>query len=81
MPTRSSGAEIRRLREEQGITCSQLADNVGIDPSFMWKIENDKMDGSPRTRLDIAAALGVAVGDITYFEPPRPRVRRTKQAA
>lgn len=81
MPTRSNGAEIRRLREEQGITCSQLADNVAIDSSFMWKIENDKMDGSPKTRLAIAAALGVPVGDITYFEPPRPRARRIKQAA
>jgi transcriptional regulator with XRE-family HTH domain len=78
MPTKPKGAEIRRLREEMGINCSQLADAAGIDRTLMWKVENELLAGSPKTRLAIAAALGVPLTDITYFEP---RLPRTRQAA
>jgi transcriptional regulator with XRE-family HTH domain len=76
MPTKSNGATIRLLREERGLNCAQFADLVGIDRAFMWKIENDKMDGSPRTRLAIAEALGVSVSAITYTVPLQRRARR-----
>lgn len=78
MPTRSDSAKIRRLREDLGLNCSQLAKAAGIDLALLWKVENNKLDGSPKTRLAIAQALGVAVADITYFEPTRSSA---KQAA
>ncbi|WP_433731163.1 helix-turn-helix domain-containing protein [Actinoplanes sp. CA-051413] len=76
--TKSNGAEIRRLREAQGVGCPQLADKVGIDRRFLNKIENGLQDGSPATRLKIAQALGVDLTQITYTVPTQ---RRAEQAA
>lgn len=78
MPTKSRGAEIRRLREEKGLSCSQLADALGLDRAFIWKIENGLLDGAAGTRLKIAQFFGVPLTDITYFEARHPR---SKQAA
>lgn len=78
MPTKSKGAVIRQLREEQGISCTQLAARASLDVTLLWKIENGKLDGSPKTRLAIAEALGVPLTTITYF---KPLPERTKAAA
>jgi transcriptional regulator with XRE-family HTH domain len=79
MPTKPHGSKIRRLREEKGWTSQDLAHAVGIHPGFMSKIENEVLNGSPKTRLAIANALGVPLDDITYYVEPQRR--RTKQAA
>jgi transcriptional regulator with XRE-family HTH domain len=78
MPTKTNGSAIRRLREEKGWTSQDLARAVGIHPGFMSKIENDVLNGSPKTRLAIAVALNVPLSDITYFTQRQPR---SKQAA
>lgn len=76
MPTRSDSAKIRRLREDKGLNCTQLAKAANIDLALLWKVENGKLDGSPKTRLAIANALGVPVSEITYFEPAGSNAKR-----
>jgi transcriptional regulator with XRE-family HTH domain len=76
--TQSNGAEIRRLREAQGLGCQQLATKAGVHRSFLDRIERGDRCGTPETRLKIARALGVDLAQITYTVPTQ---RRTKQAA
>lgn len=83
MPTKANGAIIRRLREAKGLNCTQLAQAAGLDRILVWKVENGRLDGSPETRLKIAAALNASVEDITYFVPPaqRSQAAAERQAA
>jgi transcriptional regulator with XRE-family HTH domain len=74
--TKSNGPEIRRLRDAQGLGCPQLADLAGIDRRFLNKIERGLQDGSPRTRLSLAQALGVDLSQITYSVPTRGRIEQ-----
>jgi transcriptional regulator with XRE-family HTH domain len=66
MRTLTDGKKIRRLRERQGLSTSQLAAKVGVDYKYICKIENNTRDGSPEKRLAIANALGVDLDDITF---------------
>jgi transcriptional regulator with XRE-family HTH domain len=51
------GNEIRRLREESGYGLRAFADLVGISPSWLSKVENDKANPSPDVLRRIALAL------------------------
>jgi len=44
------GKRIRQLRTEQGLTQRQLADAVGIDFTYLSKIENTSLQYSPSTK-------------------------------
>lgn len=75
MPTKSNGAAIRRLREEKGLNCSQLAEIANLGRDVVWKVENGTISGSPKTRLAIAKALGVDLAEITFFvKSPKSRL-------
>jgi transcriptional regulator with XRE-family HTH domain len=50
--------DIRRLREDSGITLRQLAEAAGIDASYLGRIE----DGRGRPSLDTYARLALALG-------------------
>lgn len=41
------GATIRRLRKEMGLTQSALAESIGVDESYISKIEADKLSYTP----------------------------------
>lgn len=41
------GATIRKLRLDQGITQARLADSVGVDESYISKIEKGKLTYTP----------------------------------
>lgn len=71
MPTKPLGAVIRRLREEKGLTSTQLAHAAGLDPAHAWKIEHETIAGSPASRKRIADVLGVPVADICTYVPPK----------
>lgn len=47
---RKLGSRIRELRKALGLTQRQLADLVGIDFTYLSKIENDVMPYSPSTK-------------------------------
>ncbi len=81
MPTKSNGPAIRRLREQEGITRTQLARRAGIHLSVMSRIESGEKNGSPATRLALAHALGVNLDAITHDVPRRPRMPRLEAAA
>lgn len=43
----SLGALVRRLRKAKGLTQSVLAETIGVDESYISKIEADKLSYSP----------------------------------
>lgn len=58
MPT--LGERVRALRRERGLTQRRLAEQAGVDFTYLSKIENDRLEHTPsvRTLLQIARALG-----------------------
>jgi transcriptional regulator with XRE-family HTH domain len=58
------GDEIRRRREEQGLTGFELALKAGMAPSAISLIENGKRTPSSTSVLKLAGALGVEVGEL-----------------
>src|SRR6266700_573607 len=56
-----SGAKLRALRQEKGMTLRTLAEGAGVDFTYLSKIESDRLDYSPgvETIRDLAEALGV----------------------
>lgn len=55
---RNMGEDVRRLREDAGVSRRQLADAAGIDVAFLRRIE----DGSERPSIDTYARLSTALG-------------------
>lgn len=55
------GAMIRQLRQQAGLTQRQLADGIGMHPTYLSKIENDRMGTTPsaETLVGIADVLEV----------------------
>jgi len=58
------GQEIRRRREEQGLTGLQLAVKAGMTPSAVSQIETGKRTPNSASVIKLAAALGVEVGEL-----------------
>jgi transcriptional regulator with XRE-family HTH domain len=58
------GEEIRRRREEQGLTGVQLAEKAGMAPSAVSQIETGKRTPNSASVVKLAAALGCEVGDL-----------------
>jgi transcriptional regulator with XRE-family HTH domain len=58
------GEEIRRRREEQGLTGFQLAVKAGMAPSAVSQIETGKRTPSSASVVKLADALGVEVGEL-----------------
>lgn len=79
-PTRHDtvGANIRRYREEAGLSINQLAQRSGISKSYISSLENfdtgETARPSGETLYAIATALGVAMTDLLgkrlIIEPP-----------
>ena len=67
------GPNVRRLRQDRGLTLSQFAERSGLNVGYLSQIENDKASPS----LESLAALGEAMDvPITWFllesaAPPR----------
>ena len=55
---RSLGEDARRLREDAGVTLTQLSDAAGIDRAYLGRIE----DGEERPSIDTYAKLALALG-------------------
>lgn len=58
------GEEVRRQREQLGLTGAQLAARAGMAPSAVSQIENGKRTPSSTSVIKLAAALNVAPGDL-----------------
>ena len=76
---RSLGEDIRRLREDAGVSRRSLAREAGVDPSFLRLIE----DGETRASLDTYARLTLPLGaDLSARLYPNtgPAIRDRHQA-
>jgi transcriptional regulator with XRE-family HTH domain len=58
------GEEVRRRREELGLTGAQLAVRASMSPSAVSQIETGKRTPSSGSVIKLAAALGAEVGDL-----------------
>jgi transcriptional regulator with XRE-family HTH domain len=54
------GAVVRSLRDKQGLSQEDLADYVGVEQSWVSKLESDKIDPPLSKVSAIADALGVS---------------------
>jgi transcriptional regulator with XRE-family HTH domain len=70
------GTNIRKLRAANGLSQEELAFRAGIDRSYLSEVENGHKNLSVNLLDQIAAALGVGIGDMFagYIRPARPQV-------
>ena len=61
------GKRIRAVREEQGLSQSQLALMIGSSKSHIWRIESGRMSVGLDDLGRIADALDVQVRDLFSF--------------
>jgi transcriptional regulator with XRE-family HTH domain len=58
------GKEVRRHRQELGLTGAQLAARAGMAPSAVSQIETGKRTPSSTSVMKLAEALGVEVAEL-----------------
>jgi transcriptional regulator with XRE-family HTH domain len=58
------GEEVRRRREELGLTGAQLAARAGMAPSAVSQIETGRRSPSSTSVMKLAGALGVEPGEL-----------------
>jgi transcriptional regulator with XRE-family HTH domain len=63
-----AGAALRRLREERGESLRTLAKAVGMDPSYLGRMERGQCSTSDARKLAIAQHFGVPVTAIFFSE-------------
>lgn len=68
------GARIRELRNSRNLTQEQLADTIGISRQKYARIENGVNSVTLDILSQIAAVLGITVGDITKILDEKPSV-------
>lgn len=68
METNTLGDQIRRLRQEKGISLRELARRAEISPSFLSEIENGKNFPSSETINTIASRLKVSVASLRELD-------------
>ena len=56
-----SGNDLRRIRRERGLTVGQLARRARVHRATIHRVEADDTRASDRSRLLVAAALGIEV--------------------
>lgn len=65
--------QLRRLREEQGLSQARLAAKAGLDPTTVNQVETGVRTPSVRTLTKLAGALETEVADLLK-EPALPKV-------
>lgn len=59
------GSTLRQLRRDRGVSQRQLADSVGVDFSYISKLENDRLPPpASETLARIAEKLGVPAAEL-----------------
>lgn len=60
------GREIRKRREETGLSLSGLAAKAEVSKGYLWSLEQGKTEGRPsgRTLYRLAEALGVTMSEL-----------------
>lgn len=69
------GREIRALRQQHGLTATDLARAAGVSPGMLSKIENGLTSPSLTTLQAVAGALGVPLTQfLRRYEEPHPAI-------
>lgn len=66
---RPLGEQIRRLREERGLSQEALAELAGMNYKYLGRIELAQVSAGAAMLIGIAKALGVTVGDLFDTTP------------
>ncbi len=61
----SVGANIRRIREEKGLTQAYVAEQAGITQAMLCQIERETKNPSLQVGVEIARLLGCKIEDLT----------------
>ena len=72
------GPRLRRMRQDRGLTLEQVADAVGLSPSFLSELERDQSGASMTTLHRLLGYYGTTVAAIlegARGHAPRPRRR------
>ena len=64
------GTRIREIRKKQGLSQTQLANNIGKDQQSIQRLEAGKINPSFFYLCQIADGLGVTVASIVKFRQP-----------
>ncbi len=67
------GQNVRRLREEKGLTQEQFADIAGFSQQYISGLEQGRRNPTVITLYELAVALGVSHVDLLI--PPKGRRR------
>jgi transcriptional regulator with XRE-family HTH domain len=71
------GARLRALRQARGLSLDQVARAIGVNKSFISKLEHDSVAPSVATLLRYCDAVGIRPG--TLFDPPPTALVRRNQ--
>jgi transcriptional regulator with XRE-family HTH domain len=63
------GANLRRVREERGLTLQAVADRTGLSVSYLSEIEQSKKRPSLKTARKIAESLGLPLSNLLPSQP------------
>lgn len=64
------GLRLRRARQHAGLTLRALASQLGVSPSFLSQVENNKAQPSVATLYSLARVLEVSIDEL-FQEPPQ----------
>lgn len=59
---------LARVREERGLSIRELADEAGVSPDTVWRLETLRRAAEPKTRRKIAEALGTTIRELRRIE-------------
>jgi HTH-type transcriptional regulator, competence development regulator len=62
------GARLRQLRVERKLTQRQLAEQAGVDFSYLSKIENNRLEHTPSIKTLQSLARALAVDELELME-------------
>ncbi len=62
------GKQLKIIRKEKGLTQEQLAEKVGIHPTYVGKLEGGKSNPSTLLLFKISRALDVKLSKIFEFD-------------
>ncbi len=62
------GRNLRKYRKECNLTQEQLAEKVGIHPTYVGKLESGKNNPSVKMLFKISRALKIKLSNVFYFD-------------
>ena len=68
MINKQLGLNLKKYRLEKGLTQENLAEKVGIHPTYVGKLEGGKNNPSTKMLYKITRALGITLSDLFDFD-------------